>query len=278
MPKGPLSIQLTSSLSLSSSISWHGIRALVRSGLPPSIQRCAAPGSIDLAPGGSISFSPQTQIVDRSSSSRRTHFFYFPHDGIRRLPSAPVAVGIVFPRGSGRRTVVPSPLRLLRRRIVSASIRSRRSRRPRPSIRSRRAAPVHAIPVRAVRPPPSARRGLLCPRRICRSRIRPPHRRPVSALPPSIHRRSIVRPPVAVSSASRRRPPLQRGLQLVAARVGEAGAEKMGERMQRPSPCCVLCSALLQLMCCIWGSHIWAKVMLFWACTCTASAVAFICF
>jgi len=71
----------------------------------------------------------------------------------------------------------------------------------------------------------------LCPRRICRSRIRPPHRRPVSALPPSIHRRSIVRPPVAVSSASRRRPPLQRGLQLVAARVGEAGAEETGERM-----------------------------------------------
>ena len=46
-----------------------------------------------------------------------------------------------------------------------------------------------------------------------------------------------------------------------------------------PIACCVvLCSALLQLLVLHLGLHIWAKVMLFWACSCTASAVAFICF
>ena len=57
-------------------VTWYQSYGCSRSSPPPSIQRCAAPGSIDLAPGGSISIKPQThfpsQLSPSSSREQRT--------------------------------------------------------------------------------------------------------------------------------------------------------------------------------------------------------------
>jgi len=134
---------------------------------------------------------------------------------------------------------------LLRAAFFSSSSRPSRPPRPRPRAASR----GRALPPPPWQPPPAprARSG---PSR-AGSAPWPPHLGPGGPSPPVrpsaphpspvllrpaassvVRAPSIVHaPPPAVSSASRHRPPLQRGLQLVAARVGEAGAEETGERM-----------------------------------------------